>query len=335
MQLMNVTPFAAAVVSGVDATGAETATLVVKGTFDLSGAEAPTVCEEQDPIVWADEYSGEPGASSVSYEADVALFKPAADAVLLADAWPRSASDRSVDVSFEVGRASKRVRVWGDRRWRSALGFHRISRPAPLDPIDLSWERSFGGVDPESRSPADAYDPFNPVGRGFRGKRSRLPVDGQPLPNIEDPRQPIRRPRDRPAPAGFGFVARHWHPRSRLAGTYDEAWMRERMPLCPADFDERYHNAAAPGLVIPGYLQGGERVRIQNATPEGELGFELPRVAMVAAISIREERSPITMNLDTLVIDTRRRRAHLVWRGRHNVDRVIESVDWVRAECRV
>ena len=49
--------------------------------------------------------------------------------------------------------------------------------------------------------------------------------------------------------AAFGPVGRHWEPRVRYAGTYDDRWTEDRMPLLPKDFDDRFHNAAPPGLV--------------------------------------------------------------------------------------
>ena len=41
-------------------------------------------------------------------------------------------------------------------------------------------------------------------------------------------------------PAGFGPIPPHWQPRLRYAGTYDEAWQRDRYPLYPTDLDDRF-----------------------------------------------------------------------------------------------
>ena len=46
----------------------------------------------------------------------------------------------------------------------------------------------------------------------------------------------------------------------KYAGTYDKKWQEERAPLLPRDFSKRFLNAAAPGLVAPGYLRGDETV---------------------------------------------------------------------------
>ncbi len=45
-----------------------------------------------------------------------------------------------------------------------------------------------------------------------------------------------------------------------MMGLADEVWNKTRKPLLPKNFDRRYFNAAAPGLVAPGYLKGDEPV---------------------------------------------------------------------------
>jgi hypothetical protein len=64
--------------------------------------------------------------------------------------------------------------------------------------------------------------------------------------------------------------------RRRYAGTYDDKWQQEQNPLPPTDFDLRFFNAAMPELVANGYLQGGERVRLLNLSPQGDCDFALP-----------------------------------------------------------
>src|SRR5204862_3276586 len=101
--------------------------------------------------------------------------------------------------------------------------------PLPFTSMPLCWERAYGGKAPGST----AFEPRNPIGRGFGETRQQL--HDQRLPNVEDPAAPIRRWRDRPVPAGFGALAGHWSPRRERAGTYDEAWRRQKLPLFPDD----------------------------------------------------------------------------------------------------
>lgn len=97
----------------------------------------------------------------------------------------------------------------------------------------------------------------NPIGCGFRVRGSERALTGMPLPNLEDPKHLIDSPKDRPPPAGFGYIHPHWEPRWRYAGTYDEHWKKNRAPYLPTDFDPRFNQAAHPDLSADSYLQGG------------------------------------------------------------------------------
>ena len=63
------------------------------------------------------------------------------------------------------------------------------------------------------------------------------------LPNLEDPREMVRTPNDRPAPAGFGPLDATWPQRTALMGTYDDRWLREDFPGLPKDLDWAAFNA--------------------------------------------------------------------------------------------
>src|SRR5205823_5908296 len=188
-------------------------------------------------------------------------FKPATDVVLVGSAYSSPESRHEVDVRLRMGKVDKSVRVFGDRRWEKALGVVTRSEAQRLERVPLTFERAFGGTD-DSMPEQIEWEPRNPVGAGFRARKSRLPVDGAPLPNLEDPRRLMRHHGDRLEPSAFGFVCPHWDPRLRYAGTYDEAWTRTRAPFLPADFDPRFYQTVSLDQVHPGYLQGGEQVEV-------------------------------------------------------------------------
>jgi hypothetical protein len=261
------------------------------------------------------------------------LGKVGTDVVLTGHAYAQRYGDPYVDVSLSVGRLKKTVRVFGDRWWERSLGIYRASKAIPFRRIPLVYERAFGGVD---RSHSDQkrheWEMRNPVGVGFRAKRSKLPLKGARLPNIEDPNDLISRPRDRPEPAGFGFIAPSWKPRTEYQGTYDANWQRKRMPLLPEDFDDRFNNAASHDLIADGYFVGGELVQVRNATPSGVLRFRIPCIMLESSLLIDAEICRIDMQLDTVVIDTDLSRFILTWRGTQNVHKSIENIRWIRAE---
>lgn len=310
LELQNDTPFSVALFPGLDEEGAEHVTVVVKGTFRLGGGAAIGPADEQEPIHHAEVFHGEPGASSVRYESDACPAKRGTDVVLNGHAHaPKPVG--SLDVSLAVGPLQKTVRVFGDRVWVAVPGGFTASDPVPFTRMPLLYERAFGGVD--GSDPDHTADRRNPVGTGFMTGRGQA-VEGLRLPNLEDPRRPVRAPSDRPPPAGFGFLARHWLPRVTFAGTYDARWKDERCPLLPADFDDRFFNGASPELTSPRPLAGGEEVRVLNASAGGLLSFRLPSVLLEVALSIKGAAAHHAPSLDTVVIEPDAGRVLVTWR---------------------
>jgi hypothetical protein len=160
------------------------------------------------------------------------------------------------------------------------------------------------------------FEPRNPVGTGFG---TPLVNDGDHvrLPNIEDPNQVIQRYGDAVTPCGFGFTSPDWQPRAGFAGTYDDQWSRQRKPLLPVDFDRRFFNAAAPGLVAPGYLRGDEDVVVLNAGPVPRLAFRLPGVPPPRCrVAVRgRPDAELRPCLDTIIVNTDDMLLMLIWRA--------------------
>ena len=332
MLIVNESPFAVERIVTMDKTGAEILALVTKGTYDIveDKKDPLHLAPEQIPIQSADEYCGEPGKSSVRYESDLSLRKVGTDVVLLGYAFPGRKGVREVDVTLTAGKIRKTVRVFGDRVWNKSLGRYRSSDPARFEKMPLKYEMAFGGVD--SGVEKDGFESWNPVGIGFHAKGSKSPIQDAKLPNIEDPRALIKKPSDRPRPAGFGFVGKSWTPRKELAGTYDSKWVASKMPLLPDDFDDRFNNGASEGLVALDYFCGGEVVEVSNVTPTGRMQFILPRQVLVASMLVDAKLSQSEMKLDSVIIDADNAKLMLVWRTVWNVHRVIEDVRLLRVQ---
>jgi hypothetical protein len=290
---------------------------VVKATYLINDHGQPTLAEKQRPINPVGEFYGKPEESSYQYEPEFAFMKPATDVVLIGSAYPRRPGDTEVNVSLHVGPMQKTVRVVGNRYWVKTLGMAFMSPPELFESIPLIYENAFGGWD---RSNPDenkhSFEPRNPVGTGFRGKQGKF-EEGIRLPNLEDPQRPITGYGDTPPPAGFGFISPNWQPRAGFAGTYDDAWMKERMPLLPKDFDRRFFNAASPGLVTPGYLEGNEPVLIENVSPYGGISFNLPGVPPPSCrVELKGGQNVnLEPQLDTVIINTEEKLLLLIWRA--------------------
>jgi hypothetical protein len=320
MEILHETPFVTALDAVVDRYGREARVAVVKATFEIGTQGALAIAPEQLPMSDADVHFGDPATTSVRVASDGAHYKPASDIAVVGSAWsPGLKPSASFSAGLKVGGLRKVVAVFGDRTWRGVGG--SVSPPEPVVEVPLRWERAFGGRWDDAAPQRSGWEERNPIGKGFAGARPISAIAGLELPNFEDPDALIRAPTDCPLPQGFGFVERGWMPRRSFAGTYDESWRLRRMPLPPEDFDYRFNNAAAPGLVYAGHLRGDEDVVAVNLSRHGRETFRLPGLGI--RFKGRAKGAPFAVDgtLDTATFFFDDRRVALVWRAGYLVGR--------------
>ena len=276
----NHTPFAAERCWVRDKNGAEVWVVAVKGTFTIAPDGSTPLAEIQEEVCLVPKFRGAPGKSSLQYESDLVHAKPTTDVILHGHAYaPFQKRAKHVDVRLRVANAVKSLRVFGDRYWDRGLVDPRMTDPEPFETLPITYERAFGGADHKVTDPGKRrWERRNPVGAGFAVEARN--VIGQKAPNIEYPEKLISAWNDRPTPACFGPIASDWKPRIDFAGTYDGKWKKDRFPLFPDDFDERFYLCAPLDQQMPEYLQGGEPVELYNLSPYGVLRFNLPRISL-------------------------------------------------------
>ena len=325
LQVRNDTPFVVVLLLFPDEQGIETVYVTVKATFDMrpGGLEVAAV---QRPLFVMDEYWGSPEHSSLKYASEAHLMRPGTDVVVIGEAHaPRGCPTDSCPVSVQVGSMRKTLIVSGDRIWRGGTVSPRISPPEPFLKLPLVYERAFGGKH-ETRAGNWVYEPRNPVGTGFRGKRSASEMLEMRLPNLEDPAERITSITDSPAPVGFGYTASSWDPRRTFAGTYDQAWQTHRAPYLPLDFKPAFFEAASPGLHSPRPLTGGEPVELVNLSPSGAARFRLPRCELRAAVRVASSEEHPPLLLDRVLIEPGASRLCMLWRGAVPCDKRVLKV---------
>jgi len=318
MELINSTRMIAGYTMGMEPTGRELLVVVVKGTFRIpaQSGEPLRLHEEQAPLVMSDVFFGEPGLSAPSYEMDFAPRKHRCDVLLNATAYaPEGRPVTRVTVGARVGSWSKSFDVVGDRVWEAGLGGIGASATTPFVQMPISYDRAFGGTDNKSENPAD-HDAYmlNPVGRGFHKQLKSEWVDGSPLPNTEETGHAVSWVDGKYRPMSFGVIGRHWEPRYRYAGTYDQHWLDHVFPFLPADFDEQYYQAAPLDQQMSKPM-GEQLVTLLNLTPDGRREFLLPHFdAPIHVFPKRGEREEITAHSDTVVIEPDLERVTITWR---------------------
>jgi hypothetical protein len=308
--LQNRTPYAAERNWTRDKHGVHLWIVAVKATFDIGGDGRLTLADEQMPPVLAPEYHGEPGMSSLRYDSDLLRMKPCTDVVADACAHaPRGRKARRVHASLRVGPVHKELVVTGERVYRRRmLGGLTTSRPHPFDRRPIRYEWAYGGMDtmhPDTRK--QRMDARNPVGRGIFTRRRHLA--GKPAHAIEYASGIVAKR----GPAGFGPIDAAWTPRRELAGTYDPAWERSKKPLLADDYDDLYGSCAPADQRVPTYLRGGERVELENLTPDGVLRFELPRIYLTFRTAFGRERQEHRSKLTAVILEPERMAVSMVW----------------------
>lgn len=297
-----------------DERGAEIWVVVVRGTYDILTNGRLELAAEQVPVAMAPAYLGEPNSSSLKHDTDLVVAKPTTDIVVVGQAYaPRGEPVSEVDVGLALDSIDlhKTLRVIGDRRWVRRGEELVLTDPELFETMPITYERAFGGVEAGSTEGEEdqkrSLEPSNPIGRGFASDPSRL--EGCLAPNVVDPR-------DESIPAGFGPIPRDWEPRSTLAGTYDENWRKNRMPILPEDFDPRFFQCAPEDQQPEAHLEGGEQVALKNLTPGGKLSFELPRVHLTFVSDFGTEVVEREPRLHTVIIEPDEARLQLVWHDR-------------------
>lgn len=307
----NLTSHAVGHCIGRNASGEIEFTCIAKATYTWS-PDGRVTALAAEPLRVKDEYRGPEQSPVLVASSEIMPAKPRVDVLVIGTlAFP--APTERTDVTLELGaRLRKTVRVFGDRTWMpGAQSELRPSRAKPIATLPVAWEKSFGGSDPQEPG---FFESRNPAGVGLR--RDPRGLAGTPLPNFENPADLVESVASRPAPVGFGAVAPHWMPRSKLAGTYDQSWKDQRCPLLPADFSAAYFNTAPVDQQVDGY-QPGEELRLSQMTPAGRERMVLPDLSLpvtfVTALALIDTQARV----DTIIVDPSRRRLFLLARAVH------------------
>lgn len=320
MEILHGAPGSLETAMGIDVTGRRYLIALAKAAYQIPDT-AGRVCapaEQQPRLVSADEFEGEPGLSAPVFESDHALRRRHCDVVVRAAAHAEHGRPvPELRVGFRVGARQKWARVVGERSWRSGVLGLTPSAPTPFVHMPISYGRSYGGAWPGDgdKDPGDCYRE-NPVGHGYASRRHERHLRDAPVPNIETPGQPVTSPACRVRPCAFGPVGRGWSPRCQYAGTYGQAYLDERFPLLPLDFDERYFQSAPQDQQIP-YPTGGEPVELWGLLPQSaHHHFVLPPLALPMMAITRTAR-PIRLDavVDTLTVDLFAGIVSVVWRA--------------------
>ena len=185
------------------------------------------------------------------FQGDLAPWRVYTDVIVEGDAIaPYGRPTARMKVAVRCGALKKEAVVFGDRFVDPKDERPIFSEPTPFERMPLSWDRSFGGLDPFVPAPKEVVQAFaegvivdhpgfyprNRYGTGYAVVRPRKdrPI---PLPNVEDPSDLLKVEdfyRGDPAqwsalplPWGFGRVMMDMFPRATIIG--ESPWFDVKM----------------------------------------------------------------------------------------------------------
>ena len=324
-ELRNNTPFEAEWMAAIDKDGRRRFVVVVKGTFDIQPDGSTTLAKEPLPIAPAPEYLGEPGSSSLKFDADLVPPKPGTDLHVIGSAIaPEGKPTTNMTVSLKTPRGIKSLRVVGDRTWtRSMVGTIELGLPTPFVEMPIIYERAYGGYDKKDPDPAaHRLDPHNPVGTGFFTAEAHKV--GERAPNIEWIQQA------QPGPPGFGPVCVDWHARTRYQGTFDAKWIEERKPLLPEDYDPRHRLSAPEDQQFTPHLRGGESIAVSGMHAEGVVRFDVPKHYLAFTTRIGKKGHEHRAKMATVAVFPNQRQVAVTWQTSLSCHKEFDYIEYTR-----
>lgn len=324
-ELKNKTPFAAESTWGRDLNGSHQWIVAVKATYDILPDGTLSLAEEQAEPLFSPEHYGEPGLSSLQYEADLVPTKPTTDIIVNGTAYaPAGKASTEFAVALRANGKQKALRVLGERRWERGLAGLKPSKPQAVTSVPIRYEHAFGGWDQSHPNPTkQKWDPRNPVGSGLIQNDEQL---GRILHQFEY----MEGSPSSTGPAGFGAIDSFWSPRSKYIGTYNKVWQDSRQPLLPLDWQPRCLQYAPEDQQPDKPLRGGEPIELLNLTPDGRLAFQIPSVYLTFTTRIDGRTEEHRAQMSSVIIEPDRRQVKLVWNSvllcRNEVDYLDHTV---------
>ena len=95
----NKTPYVAETITLQD----KSVVATVKATFNFSTRGEVYTAKEQRPLIFGDEYFGEPGESSIKYASDIVPEKKGCDIALIGHAYAPDKAAFNVEIALRVG----------------------------------------------------------------------------------------------------------------------------------------------------------------------------------------------------------------------------------------
>lgn len=324
MDIDNHTPFEVRALPHVDPQGRRVRLLVVKGIWSLHNnqlctrAMAALQIQTAPHMVRMGDLMLHPQQKRVLraldclernlewLPADNAPHKRGFEMILCGYAHHATAQEQ-FECSVRWGDRSVSLQAVGPRLWRNTVlqggGAVQGTLLEKVQHVPLHPAFSWGGTYPKIIED-------NPLGMGQAHDERKDLDNSAPMPWLQDLRLSSPTALLPPKPLAFGPWDSSASQRKRYAGTYDEAWERERAPWPPLDQQAAFHNQAAKLLQWREPPPPGQRIELLGMSRQGPRRLHWPGVKVQATHAKKTHQ----LQPDTCLVSTEDDAYALVWR---------------------
>ena len=300
-------------------------TIVTKQSFEYDDNGNVYPMQTSEKIIMADEMFADPTTSSLQTVNETVAFKNGFELYGNLTAYPPKAKQAKVievNITLKQNKNnifSKTLRATGERIWQGSLLGTKASDPKTLKPTPLTYENTYGGIDPEN--PQKTFEE-NPAGKGFRIKQTK----GSLLPSIEYPNKCLKHPKKQIPPASYGAIPQFWQPRLSLLPEVDqEALMLGEYPY-QNNINSAAFNAAPQDQQLNITFNNDITLHLKGVSPNKDyqhiIKVALPHCPPLVTLINGEEQTFIDLTCDTLIIDSDANAFHLVWRKSIDINKI-------------
>lgn len=260
--------------------------IMCKITYDVLEDGNLKISETQDwelhQSIWESEYG--------PMDTDDVYTKGGIDIMVFGSAKaPKGKEVTESKVSIEVNdKTIHKVKIFGNRTWKSFLGILSISEPEPFTDIPLTLYNAFGGT--AKWDGLEIPYPSNPYGKGYYYDKEQ--AIGNVLPNIEHYDDRITKWNSWQEPAGVtSFPILALKAKNNLVLSDDNKTIKE--------LDSKFFNSAFPNLILE-KIEIGDMITINGVTENDLFSFKIPFTDLEIDVILGEKNINRKMKIDQI-----------------------------------
>ena len=274
--------------------------IMCKVTYDVLEDGSAKISETQDwelhQSMWENEYG--------PMDTDDVYTKGGIDIMVFGSAKaPQGKTITESEVIININNNPiHKIKIFGNRTWKSFLGSLSISSPEPFTEIPLTLNNAFGGT--AKWDGLEIPYPSNPYGKGYYHKKEE--AIGNILPNIEHYDNLITKWNSWQEPAGVASF-----PIMPLKAKYNLVLSEDKKQV--ERLDSKFFNSAFPQLIIKN-INANDLISVKGVTEVNDFKLKIPETDLELTITLNDKTFSKKMEIDQVILLTDKSQALITYR---------------------